>query len=127
MIGEFTLAPFGPTEFKALLVLVGVLEMALVGVDGAAANVAPQVAFWFIVVMTISGAVQLLLSLTCAVREVNENTATAAGTTEWHVAAQPSAEVDSISSSAPVDSGMRRASATPAAITKTLSEKSTAK
>jgi phosphatidylglycerophosphate synthase len=127
MIGEFTLARFGPTEFKTLLVLLALFEAALVGVGGAAANQAPRLAFWFIVVMTIAGAVQLLISLVRAVREVNAETATAADSTEWQVSAQPCTEEGIGSASESAGSGMRSAGTTPAAISTTLSEKSTAK
>jgi phosphatidylglycerophosphate synthase len=83
MIGEFTLARFGPTEFKTLLVLFGLLQAALVG--GAASDPATpgRLAFWFVAVMTGAGFAQLNLSLWRSVREVNSEGAEPADTTEW--------------------------------------------
>lgn len=83
MIGEFTLNRFGPTEFKTLLVLLGLSQAALVGAgDGESA---PQIAFWFVVVLVVAGAVQLVLSLWQSVREVNARGAAPADTTEWQL------------------------------------------
>lgn len=81
MTGEFTLARFGPTEFKTLLVLCGVAQMAL-ACGGATALVA-TLTFWFVVAMVVAGVVQLALSLYSGVREVNVLGATPADTTEW--------------------------------------------
>jgi len=83
MIGEFTLARFGPTEFKTLLVLFAVMQVALVG--GAADNpgTPARLAFWFVAVMSAAGFAQLNLSLWRAVRDVNAQGATAPDTTEW--------------------------------------------
>jgi archaetidylinositol phosphate synthase len=83
MIGEFTLARFGPTEFKTLLVLFGLMQTALVG--GAVSDPATpaQLAFWFVALMTAAGFVQLNLSLWRAVREANAEGAKPADTTEW--------------------------------------------
>jgi phosphatidylglycerophosphate synthase len=83
MIGEFTLARFGPTEFKTLLVLFGIMQATLIGTGNAA--VAAKLAFWFIVVMTLAGLIQLKLSLWRAVREVNARGAAPADTTEWRI------------------------------------------
>ncbi len=82
MIGEFTLARFGPTEFKALLALLGVLESIVIGV-GSDSALAARLAFWFVAAMTAAGFAQLNLSLYRAVREVNAQGATPADTTEW--------------------------------------------
>jgi archaetidylinositol phosphate synthase len=86
MIGEFTLARFGPTEFKTLLVLFGLFQGALVGVtasDASVSSTAARCAFWFIALMTAAGIVQLVRSLWKAVNEVNVARATMADTTEW--------------------------------------------
>jgi phosphatidylglycerophosphate synthase len=83
MIGEFTLARFGPTEFKTLLVLFGLLQAALVGGVAQEPATPGQVAFWFISVMTTAGFLQLNLSLWRAVSEVNAESAEPADTTEW--------------------------------------------
>jgi hypothetical protein len=85
MIGEFTLARFGPTEFKTLLVLFAALQGAVV-LSGRQL-LAPQLAFWFIAAMTTAGLVQLVVSLRKAVREVNAGAAASADTTEWQVIA----------------------------------------
>ena len=83
MIGEFTLNRFGPTEFKTLLVLLGLSQTALIGFgDGEAA---PLVAFWFVVVLVVAGVVQLVVSLWTSVREVNAVGSAPADTTEWQL------------------------------------------
>ncbi len=69
LLGEFTLARFGPTEFKALLVLYG-LGMAVVTATSPA-SLAVQVAWYSLLAMLIAGIVQLLVNLWTAVREVN--------------------------------------------------------
>jgi archaetidylinositol phosphate synthase len=86
MVGEFTLARFGPTEFKSLLVAFGLVQAALVtmpSTGAGAAALAPQVALWFISALVIAGAVQLVLSLWRAVQEVNALGAAPVDTTEW--------------------------------------------
>jgi phosphatidylglycerophosphate synthase len=83
MTGEFTLARFGPTEFKTLLILFAVMQSALL--TAGSRQLAPQLAFWFVAAMTAAGLVQLLISLRQAIREVNDRAATAADTTEWQV------------------------------------------
>jgi phosphatidylglycerophosphate synthase len=83
MIGEFTLARFGPTEFKTLLALFGVLQAVLVSRAAAEAATPARLAFWFVLAMTAAGFAQLNLSLWRAVREVNAQDAAAADVTEW--------------------------------------------
>jgi phosphatidylglycerophosphate synthase len=85
MTGEFTLARFGPTEFKTLLVLGGISQTVLM--SGAAANLAPSLTFGFVVAMVIAGAAQLSISLHSGVREVNALGAAPADTTEWQLRA----------------------------------------
>jgi archaetidylinositol phosphate synthase len=70
MIGEFTLASFGPTEFKTMLVVYGLVMLTLTlpvfpGVDAGA------VAWWFFVLLLGVGIVQLLINLVRAVLDVN--------------------------------------------------------
>ena len=81
MIGEFTLASFGPTEFKALLVALG-------GALGLTAAFAPAVtaplALGFYLSMLLAGIVQLAAGLVSAVREVNAPGAPP-DTSEWEV------------------------------------------
>jgi phosphatidylglycerophosphate synthase len=81
MIGEFTLARFGPTEFKSLLVVFG-LTQAYLGLAGEGET--PQAAFWFVAAMTAAGVTQLVISLWRAVGEVNARGAAPADTAEWH-------------------------------------------
>jgi archaetidylinositol phosphate synthase len=86
MIGEFTLARFGPTEFKSLLVAFGLVQAVLVTLrttGAGAAPLAPQVALGFISALVIAGAVQLVVSLWRAVHEVNAHGSAPADTTEW--------------------------------------------
>jgi phosphatidylglycerophosphate synthase len=89
MIGEFTLARFGPTEFKALLVAFGLAQAAVVTLRPLATEaasgdmLASQVALWFMTAMVLAGAGQLIVSLGRSVREVNALGAAPADTTEW--------------------------------------------
>jgi phosphatidylglycerophosphate synthase len=83
MIGEFTLARFGPTEFKTLLVLFGLMQAGLVGGAAGDATTPARIAFWFVAAMTAAGFVQLNLSLWRAVREVNAHGTAPPDMTEW--------------------------------------------
>jgi archaetidylinositol phosphate synthase len=83
MSGEFTLARFGPTEFKALLVLWGLTQTALM--CGNVAGMAPIFTFWFVAAMVGAGIVQLAISLYSGVREVNALGAAPVDTTEWQL------------------------------------------
>ncbi len=89
MVGEFTLARFGPTEFKTLLVLFGLGMSALVGGLVSTPDVftpewAPRIAFWFLLLLFVAGLVQLKISLWHAVQEVNAK-GQPADTTEWEI------------------------------------------
>ena len=84
MIGEFTLARFGPTEFKTLLILFGLAQAWLVGSGARMFGSPPTVALWFLAAMTVAGVAQLLRSLWRAVRDVNDAGAAKPDTTEWH-------------------------------------------
>lgn len=69
LTGEFILARFGPTEFKALLVLLGV---ALAGSSaGALPMEASALALWWLRVMVPIGVLTLIVGLIRAVRDVN--------------------------------------------------------
>jgi phosphatidylglycerophosphate synthase len=83
MIGEFTLARFGPTEFKTLLVIVGA-TLAVLAATGQGMRGA-QVAFWFSATLTAAGLAQLILSLYRSIRDVNAQGAAPADTTEWQL------------------------------------------
>ncbi len=85
MVGEFTLAAFGPTEFKALLAGFGVVMAVVVLLPQ---GVLPEelgeeeVVGWFLAVLVAVGAVSLLWNLVRTVREVNRHGA-AADTQPW--------------------------------------------
>lgn len=70
MIGEFTLASFGPTEFKTILVLYGI-GLALLPPAWRASGLAEQVARIGLWTMLVVGVAQLVVNLIGAVREVN--------------------------------------------------------
>ena len=81
LIGEFTLATFGPTEFKSLLVVYGFL---LAGSQWNNSKHAEQIAWYFFAGLLVVGVIQLLINLVYAVREVNEKGAEP-DTSEWDV------------------------------------------
>ena len=70
MIGEFTLARFGPTELKTLLILYGLAIASHLVVDPAYLS-ATDVALWFLRLLILIGVVQLIVNLITSVREVN--------------------------------------------------------
>ena len=78
LIGEFSLAAFGPTEFKTLLCLYGMVIGVL---HWNNISVGPIAQLAFIALISI-GALQLLINLITSVREVNEN-GPAPDTSEW--------------------------------------------
>ena len=81
LIGEFTLASFGPTEFKTLLVLYGLLLAALT--QGWIAGLeAGRVALWWFVILLSIGILQLVINLLLDVRDVNRHGAPP-DTSEW--------------------------------------------
>jgi phosphatidylglycerophosphate synthase len=81
MIGEFTLATFGPTEFKTLLVVYGLALTALT--FQPIPNLPPQrFALWFMYALLAVGLVQLIVNLIRAVIDVNRR-GTEADKTEW--------------------------------------------
>ncbi|MEM8945229.1 MAG: CDP-alcohol phosphatidyltransferase family protein [Planctomycetota bacterium] len=84
MVGEFTLARFGPTEFKTLLVLFGLTVSGLVSSNTASSESATRCAFWFVLLMFVAGVLQLKVSLWKAVREVNAK-GQSPDTTEWEI------------------------------------------
>ena len=95
LIGEFTLARFASTEFKALLVLYGLTMAVAVGsgwlapvtsaafeeADSSAAG-ATDFALGFLAIMCAVGVLQLVINLWRAVRDVNVAGAPP-DTTEW--------------------------------------------
>ncbi len=84
MIGEFTLARFGPTEFKTLLVLFGLLMAGVSGGWWLSPELGSRLAFWFVLVLFVAGLAQLKWSLWKAIRAVNASGAPP-DTTEWEI------------------------------------------
>ena len=81
MMGEFTVARFGPTEFKALLVIYGiVLSLTL---SNVLSGIAPTtIALSFFATLILIGLAQLVIQLFLSVKEVNAHGAPP-DTTEW--------------------------------------------
>lgn len=79
LIGEFTLARFGPTEFKSLLVVYGGIQLALAFTRP---ELALPVATGFLASLLAVGVLQLLINLVKAVVDVNRH-GTPPDTTEW--------------------------------------------
>ena len=84
MVGEFTLSRFGPTEFKTLLVLFALLAAGTTGGWWLRPELASQLAFRFVLVLFVVGAVQLMWNLWKAIRTVNAVGAPP-DTTEWEL------------------------------------------
>ena len=82
MVGEFTLASFGPTEFKTCLVLLGMLLSAMVLGWIPVAEDPHEIAIWILFVSVVVGWFQLVVNLVKSVREVNRDGA-APDTSEW--------------------------------------------
>lgn len=87
LTGEFTLASFGPTEFKSLLVLYG-LSLALWSSDLIPAADPEMFALWFLAALIAVGLVQLIVNLVRAIREVNALGAPP-DRTEWETSREP--------------------------------------
>ena len=87
MVGEFTLATFGPTEFKTGLVLLGLLLSATVLGWLPAGWTARAIALWTLVASVVMGLVQLKLNLLKSIREVNRDGAPP-DTSEWETVRQ---------------------------------------
>jgi archaetidylinositol phosphate synthase len=81
LVGEFTLASFGPTEFKAILVLYGI-ALSIASYLQPASPLVAQIAFYFFAGMVVVGVLQLVVNLYLAVREVNQKGAEP-DTSEW--------------------------------------------
>ncbi len=81
LIGEFTLAKFGPTEFKTLLTLIGLVTALLHAVSVPQLTSLTFLQFAYSTLIIVGG-VQLPLQLYRSVREVNEK-GTAPDTSEW--------------------------------------------
>lgn len=82
MTGRFTLARFGPTEFKALLV---VYSLALGAVTWLVPEHTVTVALTTFAALTVALVIQLIVNLITAIREVNRDDATVADTTDWQL------------------------------------------
>ena len=74
MVDEFTLASLGPTEFKTLLSVCGIVlsVMTMLGMASAAGSLL----FWFFAILLTVGIIQLIIGLYQAVVEVNQTEAT---------------------------------------------------
>lgn len=83
IMGEFSLAAFGPTEFKTLLVLYGI-AMSIIVATAPVAIDARTVALWSLRVLAAVGVLQLILNLVRAVIDVNRS-GEAPDTTNWEV------------------------------------------
>jgi phosphatidylglycerophosphate synthase len=81
LIGEFTLASFGPTEFKTLLAGFGLFQMIWMLRENPPVP-ATVTALWFITMLLLVGIIQLIVNLVKAVIEVNRH-GSAPDTTEW--------------------------------------------
>lgn len=81
LLGEFTLARFGPTEFKTLLVCLGVglATLTVIPSIGISASDAALMAYFALIA---TGLIQLPIQLAQAVAEVNRSGA-APDTSEW--------------------------------------------
>ncbi|MCK4873502.1 MAG: CDP-alcohol phosphatidyltransferase family protein [Phycisphaerales bacterium] len=90
MIGEFTLARFGPTEFKTLLVIYGVGIAIVAGVAPRA--VTTQVNLVFLSILAAVGVIQLVVNLILAVVQVNRAGATPPDTSDWVITGSRAAD-----------------------------------
>lgn len=86
MTGEFTLATFGPTEFKAMLVCLGFALTATYAFSASWAS-ANDLALAAFVAVIVLGILQLGCQLVLAVREVNDCDSPV-DTNEWETARQ---------------------------------------
>ncbi len=84
--GNFTLAAFGPTEFKALLVALGT---ALAVVTATAPQHATPAAWYALLTLGVIGTLYLFIAVPRAVRDVNRN-GPQPDTTEWQLKADES-------------------------------------
>lgn len=83
LTGEFRLEQFGPTEFKTLLIGLGLFQCGI-GFGLVPAVSAAQTALVFLSALLLTGAVSLIVSLFQAVRDVNSSQA-APDQSEWKV------------------------------------------
>jgi len=81
LLGEFTLASFGPTEFKAILASFGMTLCILALGWGETINRGPVVSWFFVVLLGIGG-LQLIVNLVRAIHDVNTH-GQQPDTTEW--------------------------------------------
>ena len=85
LIGEFALARFGPTEFKMILALYGLVVAGLSsGLFGNDPALAPHVALGFLSFMLVVGVLQLIVNLIGSVIQVNAEGAPP-DTTAWQL------------------------------------------
>ncbi len=84
LVGEFTLARFGPTEFKTLLILYGIGLAAQMAGLISSPDTAADNTFRFMLVMFVAGVVQSIISLWAAINEVNSS-GPPPDQTEWEI------------------------------------------
>lgn len=84
MTGEFTLARYGPTEFKTLLILFGVFMAGTTGGWWLGPELATSCAYWFVLIMFVTGLASLVRNLWHGVRAVNQS-GQPPDTTEWEL------------------------------------------
>ena len=84
MTGEFTLARYGPTEFKTLLILFGLFMAGTTGGWWLEPESAGSLAFWFVLIMFVTGLLSLARNLWHGIRAVNQAGAPP-DTTEWEL------------------------------------------
>lgn len=88
MIGEFTLATFGPTEFKTLLVLLGLTLVALQEQLLGELEETSLLLLMCLQALIAVGIIQLVLSLIIAVKQVNAK-GPSPDTSEWETRQRP--------------------------------------
>lgn len=101
LIGEFSLARFGPTEFKTILVVYG-LSIAAVsyGLFGADPELPRRVALGFLAFMVTVGVIQLIVNLVNSIRQVNAE-GTPPDTSAWQLGDDDPQPADQATSSEP--------------------------
>lgn len=90
IMGEFSLSAFGPTEFKALLTIYGVVMATVTGLATTATD-PTLIALWSLRLLAGVGVAQLILNLVRGVIDVNRS-GEAPDTTSWEIKSGDDAE-----------------------------------
>ena len=89
LIGQFALARLGPTEFKAMLVVYGLVMAAISSqLVGGSEGLPRLVALWFLSSLLVLGLVQLIVNLVTSIRQVNAH-GKPPDTTAWQLGSDP--------------------------------------